>query len=615
VLAVSAAAPLSGGNPAAAAPVPDSCVAPVMLENGGFELPPDPGIQMKHEDDVPGWKTTASDKAIEIWGPAAGVPAGSGDQFAEINANEVASLYQDVATTPGQVLKWELQHRGRSGIDVMRVSIGPWDGALVLQGPDLADSTVWGAHSGLYTVPAGQTITRLSFESIAVSGGSGGYGNFLDSVVLGNAACVITTKTVTNLSRGGADAIPGDLLEYTIASDNQGGYPATDAELVDTLPVGTTYVPGSLTIEAAAVTDAPGDDAGEVVAGVVTGRIGDGADAVTGGSIPAGEIRTVSYRVTVDSGTAGQTLTNGATLSYTESMTGDPATASDSVSTPVLPTADLEVVQTLDTTLTNRGPATYTITVSNHGPEQSPGTELTATLPLTGMTTTDTDCTVTLLQLVCDFGTMANSASRAVTVTGTVPSTAPGGTVFTLASAVTGSGFDPDPTNNSDNNADPLPDAAGLSITMTIANTTAGAPSGTAYVGHQLQARYVVTNTGNGDLTNLTVTDPFFGPVTCTPTTFALGATSTCTADALYTVTAADVATGRVNTVATAQADSPILGPAAAAATASAAITATTPAAIALTGVSPAGGLLAAGVLLTLGLGAMALGRRRLAHA
>ncbi|WP_156324085.1 isopeptide-forming domain-containing fimbrial protein [Bacillus sp. JCM 19034] len=115
----------------------DACARPVALINGSFEEPindrpfPDPtapyGVySLFHEDDVPGWKTTASDKLIQIERYENGfvdISRAHGNQFAELNAQEVSILYQDVETTPGQVIYWRLAHRGDSGIDTMHVKL------------------------------------------------------------------------------------------------------------------------------------------------------------------------------------------------------------------------------------------------------------------------------------------------------------------------------------------------------------------------------------------------------------------------------------------------------------------------------------------------------------
>ena len=47
-----------------------------------------------------------------------------GNQFAEINATEKATLYQNISVTPGETYNWNLYHRGRSGQEVMALIIG-----------------------------------------------------------------------------------------------------------------------------------------------------------------------------------------------------------------------------------------------------------------------------------------------------------------------------------------------------------------------------------------------------------------------------------------------------------------------------------------------------------
>ena len=56
--------------PARAAQNPVSCPAPVTLVNGGFEqplLPGSGGYSTVTDTTMPGWRTTAPDKQIEIW--------------------------------------------------------------------------------------------------------------------------------------------------------------------------------------------------------------------------------------------------------------------------------------------------------------------------------------------------------------------------------------------------------------------------------------------------------------------------------------------------------------------------------------------------------------------
>lgn len=97
---------------------------------------------------VPGWLTTSGDHVIELWHSGFnGVPAAHGSQFAEPNARQVATLYQDLPTTPGSKLYWRLYHRGRTGQDTMALDIGA-PGSAVEQRRFTDGNTAWsGARS------------------------------------------------------------------------------------------------------------------------------------------------------------------------------------------------------------------------------------------------------------------------------------------------------------------------------------------------------------------------------------------------------------------------------------------------------------------------------------
>lgn len=184
---------------------------PVNLVNGSFEAPPVASIDWSIPDasvnPSVGWNTTATDNKLEFWrGGASGVPAADGQQFAELNANQVSTLYQDVPTVPGTPMTWSLYHRGRLGTDVMRVLVGA-PGATVAQiptgasSPDISDdNTAWRHYTGVYVVPPGQTTTRFAFESVSAAGGTPTAGNFLDGVVFQTPPCPTTTKNAVQTS-------------------------------------------------------------------------------------------------------------------------------------------------------------------------------------------------------------------------------------------------------------------------------------------------------------------------------------------------------------------------------------------------------------------------------
>lgn len=107
------------------------------IVNGSFEDPArtDKNAPQLEADDVLGWSTTATGHLIEfgvntqtnsapqLSGNDKRIP--DGNQFAELNANEVSTLYQNVSTVSGHIYEWGLSHRGREGKDTMALIIGP----------------------------------------------------------------------------------------------------------------------------------------------------------------------------------------------------------------------------------------------------------------------------------------------------------------------------------------------------------------------------------------------------------------------------------------------------------------------------------------------------------
>ncbi|GLZ80218.1 hypothetical protein Afil01_50250 [Actinorhabdospora filicis] len=313
----------------------------VGLANSSFEAPAGKGPRFLAEGEVPGWSTTASDKRVELWGPGNGfanrgneVPAADGAQFAELNATRPSTLYQDVATTPGQKLLWRIRHRARDvspGVDkdTMHVLIGA-PGAESPQKPsgaatpDIVDTdAAWGTWTGVYTVPAGQTTTRFGFKAVSTASGNDSMGNFLDDITFGTPACVIATKS--------ADAdgplAAGDELAYTVRVRNDGGSAAGNPVVRDAIPAGATYVPGSITLDGVPLTDAADGDAAEFADGTVVARPD---------RLERGDAAELGFRVTVTEGAKGR-LENTATAHYVSVLIGEDGTAtSNTVVTPLV---------------------------------------------------------------------------------------------------------------------------------------------------------------------------------------------------------------------------------------------------------------------------------------
>ncbi|OUA67369.1 isopeptide-forming domain-containing fimbrial protein [Bacillus thuringiensis] len=329
-------------TPETPTPPANSCgpMGRVALINGGFEQPParnvgdkgSPGAEHAwmyfYEHEVPGWKTTATDKFIQIMqnsneflGPKMGgngqtipVVAAEGKQYAELNANQQSMLYQDVATTPGQTIYWRLAHRGEFGIDTMQLRIGS-SNTLPNDLPVIekisSTNNKWTYYTGSYKVPAGQTMTRFGFDAVSSSNGDLLWGNLLDDIFLGTDPCVSATKFVDKEGQVKA----GEELTYNVKVKNDGGDIAANSIFTDAIPAGTEYVPGSIQVTKNAKTDSVTDgkdtDSGYYQDGKVTVNLGDLPNTDI---LPDGV--TVQFKVKVLSGYVNQQIKNKANVAY-----------------------------------------------------------------------------------------------------------------------------------------------------------------------------------------------------------------------------------------------------------------------------------------------------------
>ncbi|NNL82315.1 MAG: DNRLRE domain-containing protein, partial [Winogradskyella sp.] len=195
------------------------------LDGGPTDVVPTSGIWKGDASHIPNWLSAdTTNNYLEIWhnsqaaGNDAGGQAYSGTHWAEVNATTNDGLYQDIVSTPGNVLQWAFAHRKRTGYagssneDVVRLLIGDPSGTLTSQGDfTSAGDSSWTLHTGTYTVPPGQTTTRLTFTVLSTASGSTSSGNFIDNVQL----YVIPDDCADN----DGDSIPD---YFDLDSDNDG---------------------------------------------------------------------------------------------------------------------------------------------------------------------------------------------------------------------------------------------------------------------------------------------------------------------------------------------------------------------------------------------------------
>jgi uncharacterized repeat protein (TIGR01451 family) len=187
------------------------------------------GIWKGLDSYIPHWNSAdLSTNYVEIWQNGNynvdftnGHGAYSGKQFVEVVATTKDGIYQDVPTTPGTILRWSFAHRNRydnpssDTDDVIDVLIGAPDSPVVQNSFISAPNYAWTENAGYYTVPAGQTTTRIWFRA---SEGS----NFIDKVQM---------RVLDACTDADSDGIPNSL---DLDSDNDGIPDIREAGLPDT---------------------------------------------------------------------------------------------------------------------------------------------------------------------------------------------------------------------------------------------------------------------------------------------------------------------------------------------------------------------------------------------
>ena len=235
------------------------------------------------------WKTTAPGSGttlaqdVELGNDNAGNPylisggkANDGNQFAELNAEKVGSLYQDVLTAPGATLSWAFAHRSRkdTGTNTMYLVIASTKDAQSITTQAQIDPLVksytsdgasvsynggtftlwkfdgnpnyWQDHMGTYTVPTGQYATRFFF--VSASGKT--TGNLIDGIHFNEVqSYVIEYYLNGELQKDLTENSHAD-LDRVITPSNTGAEALTNAILTGSTINGKNYGGVDLSIKA-----------------------------------------------------------------------------------------------------------------------------------------------------------------------------------------------------------------------------------------------------------------------------------------------------------------------------------------------------------------------------
>lgn len=238
-------------------------------------------------------------------------------------------------------------------------------------------------------------------------------------------------------------------VTYTFSVANQSGTPKV-VNIEDALPAGLTL--------AADMTVPYG---GSLASG---GTAGDDHFTINNATIPTG-ISTFTVSIAIPSTVPGiTTYDNQATISSLPLTFGgtvvsdDPTTvpAEDATRLTVLPAleSDLELAKTVDDAAPDQGDhVTFTLTLTNNGPDTANGVEVTDLLPagLAFDSATPSQGIYDENTGLWDIGSVANGASVMLDITVTVNT---GAAVENIAEVTTLQGHDPDSTPNNGNNSE-----------------------------------------------------------------------------------------------------------------------------------------------------------------
>lgn len=319
---------------------------------------------------------------------------------------------------------------------------------------------------------AGTTITNSTTAAKADQADPTTEGDILEaSIYIDNETDIVLNKTV-NID------VPneGDAIVYTIEVTNNGPIDATNLEITDVLPVGLTYVSGKPT-------------AGQWSSTVWKLN-----------SLAVGDTETMLLKVQVDTGTAGQSLTN--TISNTQDQLDTNITSDDLDETITVSAADLVTVKNVDNETPDEGELiTYTITVTNNGINDATNVSLVDHLPL-GVVyhSDDSSGAYNFGSGVWTVGDVLNGESKVLNIEATVSIGTAGTTIINTTTAAVGDQTDTTTVGDKLQATIHVDNETDIALTKTVNNATPNE-------GDTLLYSIKVSNNGSVRATNMVLTD------------------------------------------------------------------------------------------------------------
>ncbi|HEY2325673.1 MAG TPA: DUF11 domain-containing protein [Thermoanaerobaculia bacterium] len=349
-----------------------------------------------------------------------------------------------------------------------------------------------------------------------------------------NNSASVGTSTPPNdadvaIAKSGPSATPPDTdVTYAITLTNFGPADAMSVSWTDTLP---NSVPSGLpmTFVSFNQTGGPVFNCGSPGATVTC----------TIQTFPAGSTATFQFVGHVPAGSNGRTYTNIAS----QTTSNDPDSENDTASTTVtVSSADVGVLKSAPATANAGAQMSFTVTLSNGGPDTATNVSFTDPLP-------SQETFVSVLQntgpagtcfggqtVFCSVPTLGSLQSAQFTVTVAISPSTPNGTVLNNTATATSDSFDSNSTNDSSSASTTVSANTDLSVVKS-GPASANAGSNAAYT-------IVVTNNGLADASSVSLSDVL--PPNTTFVSFAQnsGPAFNCTTGATVTCSIATLTAG-----------------------------------------------------------------------
>ena len=252
------------------------------------------------------------------------------------------------------------------------------------------------------------------------------------------ANLVNTDLVITKSDNTTGSVVAGEQFTYTITVTNNGPDTAEGIVATDDLPSDLSFVSGTFVSGSGTVTENP---------------VGSGSLSISIDDLAASQSAVIDVVVLV-AADAGASLDNTASVVGSPDTDTDPSNNSATETTPVVRNVDVAVTKTSSGTPTAGGSMTYSIEVTNNGPGDARGVEVTDTLDA-ALTFDSFDAGtsgVTISQngqdLTFDVGTLTSGQTETFTFVVDIATSATG--TLNNQADITTTDVDTDTSNNSD---------------------------------------------------------------------------------------------------------------------------------------------------------------------